>query len=56
MASSELLANADMAFGRGGLAGEREKEEKRQLYFRIGLGALFLTVLALGLARRRKKT
>lgn len=35
---------------------EREKAEKRQLYFRIGLGALFLTVLALGLARRRKKT
>jgi hypothetical protein len=28
MASSELLANADMAFGRGGLAGEREKEER----------------------------
>lgn len=33
---------------------EREKAEKRQLYVRIGVGVLFLTVLTLGLARWRR--
>jgi len=35
---------------------EREKAEKRQTAFRIGLGVLFLTALAVGLARRRKRS
>ncbi len=34
---------------------EKEKARKRQQYLRIGLGAAFLIVLALILARRRKK-
>jgi hypothetical protein len=34
---------------------EREKAEKRQRNFRIGLGVFFLLVLAVSLARRRKK-
>lgn len=34
---------------------EREKAEKRQRNFRIGLGVFFLIVLALGLARRKRK-
>lgn len=34
---------------------EREREEKQQLYIRIGLGAAFLAVLIFGLLRRRKK-
>jgi len=33
---------------------EREKKEKQQMYIRLGLGAVFLTVLIIGLARRRK--
>lgn len=34
---------------------EKEKAQKRQLYFRIGVGVLFLIVLAVGLARRKRK-
>ena len=30
----------------------QEKVQKRQLYFRIGIGALFFIVLAVGFARR----
>jgi hypothetical protein len=35
---------------------DREKADKRQLTFRIGLGVLFLTALVVGLARRRKRS
>jgi hypothetical protein len=35
---------------------EREKAQKRQLYFRIGLGVAFLIVLAISLFRKGKKT
>jgi len=34
---------------------EKERAEKRQTLFRIGIGVLFLIVLAVSLARRRKK-
>ena len=34
---------------------EQEKAQKRQLYFRLGVGVLFLIVLAVGLARRKRK-
>lgn len=34
---------------------EREKAHKRQVYFRIGLVAVFFVVLVVGLIRRRKK-
>jgi len=34
---------------------EREKAEKRQRTYLIGLGVTFLTVLAVGLTRRRKR-
>jgi hypothetical protein len=34
---------------------EQENSRKRQLYYRIGLGVLFLIVLVIGLARRRKR-
>ena len=34
---------------------EQERAKKRQRYFRIGVGVLFLIVLAAGLARRRRK-
>ena len=33
---------------------EKEEKQKRQVSIRIGLGALFLIVLLVGLARRRK--
>lgn len=35
---------------------EKEAARKRQLYVRIGLGAVFLIALVLAFARRRKKT
>lgn len=35
---------------------DREQAQKRQWWFRIGLGVLFLIVLAVGLARRRKRS
>lgn len=34
---------------------EREEKEKRQTYFRIALGIVFLVALAIGFARRRKQ-
>lgn len=34
---------------------KREKAEKRQKVFLIGIGALLLTMLALGFARRKKR-
>lgn len=34
---------------------ERNENQKRQAYIRIGLGLLFLVVLVVGLLRRRKK-
>jgi hypothetical protein len=33
---------------------EREEKAKRQMWLRIGLGVLFLAVLIIGLARKRK--
>ena len=34
---------------------EREKARQRQIYFRIGFAVIFLIILAVGFARRRKK-
>lgn len=35
---------------------ERENKQKKQAYIRIGLGVLFLSVLVVGIMRRRRKT
>jgi hypothetical protein len=37
-------------------AQELEAQRKRQTYIRIGIGIIFLALLALGLIRQRKKT
>jgi len=34
---------------------EREAKEKKRMYFRLGIGILFLAVMVIGLLRKRKK-